>query len=445
MKCKIPLMLVLLTSITLLGQWKKPSNVTFSWNYASLMDVVDSNKVVIMVRPSVETHNGFLYSDDRGKNWKQIDYSFGSSNENYRFNSISMLKNGSIWAAYDGKIYANTSNNPFSGKWELQFSDTNLTKYILYVKMFDTMKGIAMGECKDMYSPAIFLQTTNGGTNWVRTDKSRFIGGLLSACDPVIKFFDENLGFAFMFKFSSPNTAGGDSLYKTTNGGRDWKAIKTPFTIGSLRVFSENKIVNWGKEITITTDGGTTWKNYSTPVTTSCLDYWLDEKNSSNIWVLGKGTYKGLYFSNNSGSSFSIKGSSPNGSLRKMKIINNKVGFILGDSGDFLVTDDIQYYTTGLNEHDKSVPTEYSLQQNYPNPFNPSTKISYQIPQAGFVTLKIYDLIGREVETLVNEFQQAGEYNSQFQILNSQLSSGVYFCTLKAGSFVQTKKMVFLK
>ncbi|MDP3583366.1 MAG: hypothetical protein Q8S39_15620, partial [Ignavibacteria bacterium] len=87
MKNKMLLLLVLLTSITLFGQWKKPSNVTFSWYYASLMDVVDSNKVVIMVRPSVDTHNGFLYTDDRGKNWKQIDYSFGSSNENYRFNS----------------------------------------------------------------------------------------------------------------------------------------------------------------------------------------------------------------------------------------------------------------------------------------------------------------------------------------------------------------------
>ncbi|MDP3581370.1 MAG: T9SS type A sorting domain-containing protein, partial [Ignavibacteria bacterium] len=346
---------------------------------------------------------------------------------------------------YDGKIYANKSNDPFSGKWELQFSDSNLTKYIVYIKMFDSMKGIAMGECKDMYSPAIFLQTIDGGTNWVRRDKSRFIGGLLSACDPVIKFFNENVGFVLLYKQTTPNSAGPDSLYKTTNGGKDWSAIKTALSpLGHVRVFTENKIVNWGKEISITTDGGANWKNYTTPLTTSCSDYWLDEKNSSNIWVLSTGTYRGLYFSNNCGLSFSIKGGSTS-SLRKMQVINNKVGFILGDAGDFFVTDDIQYYTTGLKEDNKSIPIEYSLEQNYPNPFNPSTKISFQIPQAGFVTLKIYDQLGREVETLVDEYKTAGSYDSQFQILNSRLSSGIYFYTLKAGSFVLTKKLVFLK
>ena len=122
---------------------EKPSNVTFSWFNSFLMDVVDSNRVLILVRPSNTTHNGFLLTEDRGKNWKQIDHPF--TNGSYGFISISMLKNGSIWVAYDDKIYANTSNEPFSGKWELQYSDTNLTKFILYVKMFDTMKGIAMG------------------------------------------------------------------------------------------------------------------------------------------------------------------------------------------------------------------------------------------------------------------------------------------------------------
>ncbi len=91
------------------------------------------------------------------------------------------------------------------------------------------------------------------------------------------------------------------------------------------------------------------------------------------------------------------------------------------------------------------LPTSFTLEQNYPNPFNPSTVISYQLPTGSHVLLKVYDLLGREVATLVNEFQNAGAYNSQFSILNSQLTSGIYFYTIQAGSFIQTKKMIMMK
>ena len=97
------------------------------------------------------------------------------------------------------------------------------------------------------------------------------------------------------------------------------------------------------------------------------------------------------------------------------------------------------------NKNDQTIPKEFSLKQNYPNPFNPSTVISYQLSVGSYVTLKVYDILGREVATLVNEFKQAGSYNSQFSILNSQLPSGVYLYRITAGGFVQTKKMILLK
>ena len=93
----------------------------------------------------------------------------------------------------------------------------------------------------------------------------------------------------------------------------------------------------------------------------------------------------------------------------------------------------------------KEIPASYVLYQNYPNPFNPFTIINYQLPTAGYVSLKIYDLLGKEVAVLVNEYQPAGIYNSQFLIGNSQLTSGVYFYQLKVGNFVQTKKMMLIK
>jgi hypothetical protein len=99
-----------------------------------------------------------------------------------------------------------------------------------------------------------------------------------------------------------------------------------------------------------------------------------------------------------------------------------------------------------------SIPTEFKLEQNYPNPFNPGTVISYQLSVASHVLLKVYDVLGHEVSTLVDEFKPAGRYNSQFSIQNlpagrqgSQLPSGVYFYRLVAENFIQTKKAILLK
>jgi glycosidase len=90
-----------------------------------------------------------------------------------------------------------------------------------------------------------------------------------------------------------------------------------------------------------------------------------------------------------------------------------------------------------------AIPREYVLAQNYPNPFNPATTISYQLRSAGGVTLRVYDVLGREVATLADGYQQAGSYTKSFDA--SRLSSGVYFYRLQAGSFVNTKKMVLAK
>ena len=90
------------------------------------------------------------------------------------------------------------------------------------------------------------------------------------------------------------------------------------------------------------------------------------------------------------------------------------------------------------------VPGGYQLDQNFPNPFNPTTRISYTMPEAGFVTLKVYDLLGKEIQTLVNEFQPAGSQTFEFDA--SRLSSGTYFYTVRiGGSFVKTKTMLLLK
>ena len=95
------------------------------------------------------------------------------------------------------------------------------------------------------------------------------------------------------------------------------------------------------------------------------------------------------------------------------------------------------------SEISETIPTEFALRQNYPNPFNPSTKISWQSPVSGYQTLKVYDVLGNEVATLVDEYKPAGSYEIDFNASN--LTSGVYFYKLQVGEFVSTKKMTLIK
>jgi len=99
----------------------------------------------------------------------------------------------------------------------------------------------------------------------------------------------------------------------------------------------------------------------------------------------------------------------------------------------------------------QNIPNQFALEQNYPNPFNPTTKIKYTIPTVTlslskgdtYVTLKVYDVLGNVIATLVDEYKPAGSYEVNFNA--SQLSSGIYFYTLKTGTFIETKKMTLLK
>jgi hypothetical protein len=100
------------------------------------------------------------------------------------------------------------------------------------------------------------------------------------------------------------------------------------------------------------------------------------------------------------------------------------------------------YKVTGV-EDEETLPTEFVLEQNYPNPFNPSTTINWQLPEGSNVTLKIFSALGEEIITLINEYRPAGKYETEFNAAN--LPSGVYFYRLKAGSFIETKKMILLK
>jgi hypothetical protein len=164
------------------------------------------------------------------------------------------------------------------------------------------------------------------------------------------------------------------------------------------------------------------------------------------IYVKRRNTFYGCTTTDFNGNFYLA--SLPQGSV---KIIVNRPGFT-GDSLSLSLTqasnyDSIYFYLyrfpAGVKKVSSTAPSEYKLYQNYPNPFNPSTNIRYQITNNRFVLLKVYDILGKEIATLVNEKQSPGVYEVIFE--GSNLSSGIYFYTLTAGDFKATKRFVLIK
>jgi hypothetical protein len=114
-----------------------------------------------------------------------------------------------------------------------------------------------------------------------------------------------------------------------------------------------------------------------------------------------------------------------------------------GDAGKLMEWGLMLNSSVGIHNIEGEVPNKYSLEQNYPNPFNPSTTIRFRIPKAGLVKIVVYDINGREVETLVNENLKEGIFNTEFDA--SKYSSGVYFYKLTASDYTDTKRMILIK
>jgi len=128
--------------------------------------------------------------------------------------------------------------------------------------------------------------------------------------------------------------------------------------------------------------------------------------------------------------------------LKSVNFVNNSTGWAVGSDGTILKT------TTGgepvgVQNVSMEIPSGYSLSQNYPNPFNPITHLEFGISNLGFASLKVYDILGKEIVTLVNEKLSPGTYQVEFD--GSGLTSGVYFYRLTAGEFTETKRMMLVK
>ncbi|MCL4548189.1 MAG: YCF48-related protein [Bacteroidetes bacterium] len=232
-----------------------------------------------------------------------------------------------------------------------------------------------------------------------------------------------------------------DQCYVTNDAGKSWDLMERKFT--DMQFINDR--VGYGIDSVIykTMDGGVTWG-----VVTSSMKsktYWTstlffyDEK----IGWLSSGNF--LYYTNDGGNSwyqeFGIKGYPNVPELSSLSIVDKSHVWAVRSNGCIYKLS--KSVITAVVQTNSVFPQNFDLLQNYPNPFNPTTTIKFSIPNSQFATLKVYDMLGREVATLVNEEKAPGNYEVKFD--GSNLSSGVYFYRLQAGSFSQTKKFVLVK
>ena len=298
---------------------------------------------------------------------------------------------------------------------------------------------------------------------------------------PVVATVDEKVSFKF---FYSPNTWEYNNLTDETQKDRYFIVTQEVFDSGSMAYsaiafnngFSEPHAYitftcNTNGRSIINTPPGTEFKT----IHIACGNYplqwpndgWPDQDTTKVIQLFDDGTHNDkvagdkiftneirfpLFFSLNivykysANWGLSINGGSndneaPIGGEKSIKLdMWVWKATVLDTFGIVHVTD-----LTNVEKLGNTSPTTFKLEQNYPNPFNPETVISYQLAENSKVNLKVYDVLGNEVATLVNEEQSAGTYEVEFRSKNTVISSGVFFYQLRAGNFVQTKKMILLR
>jgi photosystem II stability/assembly factor-like uncharacterized protein len=324
--------------------------------------------------------------------------------------------------------------------------------------------GAAPGATNGIY------KTTNAGLNWspaatgIGTVKN-FLSFAINPLNPRVVYAGSS--------FAQPVTTDQARIYKSTNSAASWVDMSSglPATQGlathdpirklSIQASDTNRVLaavflnDTAGGAYLTTNGGALWVKRSVglpadPAPGTTPRAILIRPGTTNEFYIGIGTERGIYRTTNAGLSWT---SFNNGALTDTATVRQ---FAYAPTSRYLYagaahasTATLQgVFRTQLSPLEvrippKGIPTDFVLQQNYPNPFNPGTKIEYGLPERAYVTLKVYDVLGREVATLVDKEVNAGYHQVTFD--GSKLSSGLYFYRLSAGKYTATKRLMLLK
>lgn len=343
----------------------------------------------------------FMYGDDHtynwtsDGNWHHVAFTFNSSNQlgTLYLDGTSVASatfGGNMTGSGKARLCASTwaTDGPFSGQVD-------------EVRIWNTTRTAA--EISDNKNNLTLSPATSGLVAYYHFDQGTASG--------------DNSGVSSLTDETSHSYNGTLTNFALSGSTSNWVAANNSALPVELISFiaSENK--------------GSVVLNWQTATEVNNYGFNVERRVQKEEW-------KQIAFVNGHGNSNSPK----NYSFTDLSLISGKVQYRLKQI-DF----DGKYEYSDIVEVDLEAPANFALNQNHPNPFNPETTISYQLPSASHVSLKVYDALGREVATLVDEFKQAGNYNSKFSTQNSKLSSGVYFYKLSAGSFSQTQKMLLIK
>lgn len=395
-----------------IADWDRTGRVT----YNRLMSVFapDSERVFA---------GGFnallLYSSDAGNSWetRQIPSSMNIKQVFCRKDTVWLLSSDA------GNILLKSTDNGYS--WKKIFIPT------LYAVQNVVFTEENTGYCTD--NSGYIFKSPDGGDTW---RKLFFQAG---AAPEKIYFYDRNNGYVLA-----------SSIYRTADGGESWKKVES-VSDGPGKYFMDccftdrnngwisgasTAMISYGIVLK-TTDGGNTWKEIILPQLRSVRKIQFVNKMG---WALGD---YNLIFQTRDGSETWQKTATGavTGTLFDISARDGKI-FTAGDNGIILSS---EYSSTDVSstEDNSGKIMSYNLRQNYPNPFNPSTQIEFSLKISSRVTLTVYNLLGEQINTLLDEYLSAGEHSVTFN--GASLPSGFYFYHIQAGEFAETKKMLLLK
>jgi hypothetical protein len=277
--------------------------------------------------------------------------------------------------------------------------------------------------------------STNNGTSWtlVSTD-------LMSTSVPSLAISGTNV-------FAGTD---GRGVFLSTNNGVNWAAVNNGFptptttTVHSLLVNGANVFAGYHRGVVLSTNNGSSWATMNTGFPNATINVQALVVSSGNLFAATSGS--GVFRSTNSGTGWATFNTGLlNTTVFSLAVVGTNLFAGTVGSGVWRIL-----VPTSVKEVDGRTPEKFSLEQNYPNPFNPTTNIRFQIPEVrghksevSRVTLKVFDMLGREVATLVNENLKSGSYETTFDA--NGLASGIYYCRLQTKGFAETRKMMLVR